>query len=124
MDAPRGEGAHDLARARLAQQAVAFAFDERLEEIAVPTRRTRSAAYARQTAMYLAHIAFGMSLGRVAQAFGRDRSTVAHACRMIEDRREDGDFNDCLDRLEEFLRAAPERPSRPRWIDDAPRRAA
>jgi chromosomal replication initiation ATPase DnaA len=124
MDASSGEGAHDLARARLAQQAVAFAFEERLEEIAAPTRRTRTAAYARQTAMYLSHIAFGMSLGRVAQAFGRDRSTVAYACRMIEDRREDDDFDDCLDRLEEFLRAAPPRPLRPRWINDPGQSAA
>lgn len=124
MDASSGEGAHDLARARLAQQAVAFAFGERLEEIAAPTRRTRAAAYARQTAMYLSHVALGMSLGRVALAFGRDRSTVAHACKVIEDRREDDDFDDCLDRLEEFLRAAPSQPSRPRWMDDAPRSEA
>ncbi len=123
MDDVSGEGVHDAARARLAQQAVAFAFGERYEEIAAPTRRTRNAAHARQTAMYLAHIAFGMSLGRVAQAFGRDRSTVAYACRVIEDRREDGDFDDCLDQLEEFLRAAPPRPNRQRWSDE-PRRAA
>jgi chromosomal replication initiation ATPase DnaA len=124
MDALSGEQARDRARARLARQAVAFAFDERVEEIAAPTRRTRAAAYARQTAMYLSHVAFGMSLGRVALAFGRDRSTVAHACRVIEDRREDDDFDDCLDRLEEFLRAAPAEPSRPRWIGDSPRSAA
>lgn len=123
MEDVSGEGVFDAARARLAQQAVAFAFGERYEEIAAPTRRTRNAAHARQTAMYLAHVAFGMSLGRVAQAFGRDRSTVAYACRVIEDRREDGDFDDCLDQLEEFLRAAPPRPNRRRWSDE-PRRAA
>jgi chromosomal replication initiation ATPase DnaA len=125
MDELGGEGGHDIARAKLAQQAVAFAFGERYEEISAPNRRTRNAAHARQTAMYLVHIAFGMSLGRVAQAFGRDRSTVAYACRVIEDRREDGEFDDCLDQLEEFLRAAPPRPSRPRGAhDDMPRRAA
>jgi chromosomal replication initiation ATPase DnaA len=93
----------------LVQHAVAFVFDEQVEEIAAPTRRTRAAARARQIAMYLAHIAFGMSLGRVALAFGRDRSTVAYACRIVEDQREDVDFDACLDRLEEFLRAAPPR---------------
>jgi chromosomal replication initiation ATPase DnaA len=124
MDVVRGRGGHDIARAQLAQQAVAFAFCEPVEEIAAPTRRTRGAAHARQTAMYLAHIAFGMSLGRVAQAFGRDRSTVAYACRVTEERRENGDFDDCLDRLEEFLRAAPARPDRPRRDREPPKRAA
>jgi chromosomal replication initiation ATPase DnaA len=124
MDERGGEGPHDVARARLAQQAVAFAFGIRMEEIAAPTRRARNAAHARQTAMYLAHIAFGMSLGRVAYAFGRDRSTVAYACRVTEERREDDDFDDSLDRLEEFLRAAPPRPVRTRWIEETPRRAA
>jgi chromosomal replication initiation ATPase DnaA len=118
MDMRSREGAHDVARARLAQQAVAYAFGERVEEIAAPTRRNRRAARARQTAMYLAHVAFGMSLGRVANAFGRDRSTVAHACRIIEDHREDDDFDDHLDRLEEFLRAAPAKPRPPRWDDE------
>ncbi|MGD2132992.1 MAG: helix-turn-helix domain-containing protein [Maricaulaceae bacterium] len=97
----------DVARARLAQQAVAFAFGEALEEIAAPTRASRRAAAARQTAMYLAHVSFGMSLARVAYAFGRDRSTVAHACRVTEDRREDRGFDDDLEKIEEFLRAAP-----------------
>jgi chromosomal replication initiation ATPase DnaA len=113
MDIRIGEGPNDVARARLALHAVAFVFDEEVDDIAAPTRRTRAASRARQTAMYLAHIAFGMSLGRVALAFGRDRSTVAYACRIIEDQREDGTFDDCLDRLEEFLRAAPPLPPRP-----------
>jgi chromosomal replication initiation ATPase DnaA len=118
MDDVSPEGVHDLARARLAQHAVAFAFGEQYEEVAAPMRRTRNVAHVRQTAMYLAHIAFGMSLGRVALAFGRDRSTVAYACRVIEDRREDDDFDDRLDRLEEFLRAAPPRQSRPSLGDN------
>ncbi len=124
MDMRMAEAAYDIARARLAQQAVAFAFGERVEEIAAPTRRTRNAARARQTAMYLTHVAFGMSLGRVANAFGRDRSTVAYACRIIEDHREDRDFDDDLERLEEFLRAAPSEPRPPRWDDEAARSAA
>jgi chromosomal replication initiation ATPase DnaA len=118
MDTRSRNGAIDVARARLAQQAVAYAFGERVEEIAAPTRRNRSAARARQAAMYLAHVAWGMSLGRVASAFGRDRSTVAHACRIIEDQREDDDFDDHLEALEEFLRAAPDKPRPPRWSEE------
>ncbi|KPF71528.1 hypothetical protein IP69_06245 [Bosea sp. AAP35] len=52
-------------------------------------RGQRSTALARQTAMYLAHVAFGLTLTRVGICFGRDRTTVRHACALIEDRRDD-----------------------------------
>jgi chromosomal replication initiation ATPase DnaA len=57
--------------------------------------------------MYLTHVAFGLSIQRVATAFMRDRSTVAHACHVVEDRRDDPKFDDMLDQLEASLRAAP-----------------
>lgn len=97
----------DEARARLAQHAVAFVFRQPHEEIAARTRRSKGAAFARQTAMYLTHVAFGMSLARVAAAFGRDRTTVSHACHVVEDRREDPSFDAYLEDLEAFLRAVP-----------------
>ena len=34
-------------------------------------------------------LAFGVNLSAVGRAFGRDRTTAAHACRLIEDRRDD-----------------------------------
>ena len=43
----------------------------------------------RQVAMYVCHVAYSMPMGEVAEAFGRDRTTVGHACRMVEDRRDD-----------------------------------
>lgn len=97
----------DAAKARLVQDVVAFAFGEPVEEIAAATRRAKGPALARQAAMYLTHVACGMSLGRVAVAFGRDRSTVSHACSLIEDRRDEPGFDACIGRLEAFLRAAP-----------------
>ncbi|MGK0266269.1 MAG: chromosomal replication initiation ATPase DnaA [Maricaulis sp.] len=98
----------DVARARLAQSAVAYAFGVSQDELEAPTRRSREAAFARQAAMYLAHIAFELSLTRVAQAFGRDRSTAAHACHRIEDQRDDQGFDAYMDALEACLRAAPQ----------------
>ncbi|MBU2605776.1 MAG: hypothetical protein KKC43_07790 [Alphaproteobacteria bacterium] len=56
-------------------------------------------ARARHIAIYLTHVALGMSLARVARAFGRDRSTVAYACHLIEDKRDDRDFDDWLEQL-------------------------
>ena len=58
---------------------------------------------ARQVAMYLAHVGFGMSLARVADAFGRDRSTVAHGCHLVEDRRDDPQFDAWLETLEQGI---------------------
>jgi hypothetical protein len=40
------------------------------------------------------HVGGGLFFGRVAEAFGRDRSTIAYACHMIEDRRDDCVFDD------------------------------
>ncbi len=50
-------------------------------------------AHARQAAMYLAHVALGISLSAVGKFFGRDHSTVAHGCRRVEDRRDDAAFD-------------------------------
>lgn len=60
-------------------------------------------AFARQVAMYLAHIACGLSLTEVGRYFGRDRTTVAHACRLVEDWREDPDLDFSLDLMEGAL---------------------
>jgi hypothetical protein len=48
-----------------------------------------------------------MSLTRVAYAFARDRSTVAHACHAIEDRRDEPAFESWMSGLEAMLHEAP-----------------
>jgi chromosomal replication initiation ATPase DnaA len=67
------------------------AFDFRLDAAALeaPLRGSQRMAFARQIAMYLLHVVFGLSFDAVGRAFGRDRTTVAHACRVIEDGRDD-----------------------------------
>ena len=65
----------------------------------------RTAAFARQIAMYLAHVGFGLSMAEVGKAFGRDRTTVVHACHLIEDRRDDVRFDQMLDHLEQAATA-------------------
>jgi hypothetical protein len=64
------------------------------------TRGRPRVAFARQVAMYLAHVACGLSLTDVGQVFCRDRTTVAHACGLIEDRRDDPAFDRSLELLE------------------------
>ena len=53
------------------------------------TRRAPRVALARQVAMYLLHVDFALSFEAVGRMFGRDRTTVSHACRVIEDGRDD-----------------------------------
>ncbi|MEM6626550.1 MAG: helix-turn-helix domain-containing protein [Pseudomonadota bacterium] len=98
----------DVAYADLAKGLAAFSSGVSTEDVNGATRGRASAALARQVAMYLAHVGFEMSLARVAAAFGRDRSTVAHACHLIEDRRDDPVFDAWLEDLEAAARATPQ----------------
>lgn len=69
--------------------------------------RTRSSprdALARQTAMYLAHTVFAISFGQIGRIYGRDRTTVAHACRRVEEARDADGFDERLRRLESHCR--------------------
>jgi CxxC motif-containing protein (DUF1111 family) len=71
-------------------------------------RRTRGqarAAQARQVAMYLTHVGCELSLTAVGRIFGRDRSTVAHACHKIEDAREAPEFDHAVGMMERSVRA-------------------
>jgi chromosomal replication initiation ATPase DnaA len=65
------------------------------------SRRSAYVAFARQSAMYLAHVAFGLSYSEVARAFGRDRTTAAYACQLIEHRRDDPAIDALLGSLED-----------------------
>jgi chromosomal replication initiation ATPase DnaA len=76
-------------------------------------RGTAEIAYARQVALYLAHTTLGLSYTEAGSLFGRDRTTAAHACRRIEDRREQArtdQFVDCLERAARHAVAMPARP--------------
>lgn len=78
------------------------------------TRKQADIAFARQIAMYIAHVRLGLNLGEVGKVFQRDRTTVGHACRLIEDRKDDEQVDfliNCLERaVEEWLQIAHHRP--------------
>lgn len=95
------------ARARLTADLVAFAVRAPASQILADRRGPPRAASARQVVMYLLGAAFGMSQLEVAAAVGRDRTTVAHGVKVVEDKREDLRFDLWLARLEVCLRAAP-----------------
>ncbi len=78
-----------------------------------PTRGRSRVAFARQVAMYLAHVAFGLTLTTVGRAFRRDRTTVSHACALVEDARDDPEIDRTLELLEAIVkRLASLDPSR------------
>ncbi|MCE3543503.1 hypothetical protein LXJ56_25315, partial [Escherichia coli] len=75
-------------------------------ELRAHSRCERSVARVRQIGMYVAHVTLSLSMTEVGRAFGRDRSTVNHACHLIEDMRDEPEFDRVVQTLENILRAA------------------
>ena len=76
----------------------------------VPTRQLLASsrgeadvAQPRQLAMYLMHVVLGRLYLDVGRFFGRDRTTVSYACALIEDMRDDAEFDAEVSRLERRL---------------------
>ena len=84
-------------------QAVSRVFMVASSDLWAGTRGRPHVAFARQVAMYLAHVACGLTLTEVGHVFARDRTTVAHACGRVEDLRDDPSFDRSLELLEGFL---------------------
>jgi hypothetical protein len=84
----------------LLEEAAALAFGVPPDELRARSRRGAQVAFARQSAMYLAHVVLGLNYREVGELFRRDRTTAAHACRCVEDRRDDPAIDLRLDMLE------------------------
>lgn len=69
-------------------------------ELRAPGRNVTSVVRVRQLAMYVAHVALQLTMGEVGKGFGRDRTTVVHACHLIEDLRDDAEFDAVAGRVE------------------------
>lgn len=95
---------HRTAPLRFAiEHTVSSVFGIRREALWNASRGVARVALARQTAMYLAHTVGGLSLTEVGHMFERDRTTVAHACAVVEDRRDDPNFDRALELLERAI---------------------
>lgn len=64
------------------------------------TRAKKHIARIRQLGMYALNVALGMKMGDIAIGFGRDRSTVVYACHLIEDMRDEPEFDAIVCRVE------------------------
>jgi hypothetical protein len=97
--AKRSEPSLLSAPARLAEAAVSGAMSLPVAALRAG-RGTRRIAFARQLAMYLTHVGFGLTLTEVGACFARDRTTVRHACALVEDRRDQPTFDFAVSALE------------------------
>ena len=84
---------------------VARAFQLPAADLSAPTRRA-DVALARQVAIYVAHVGLAETLTAAGRRFGRDRSTAAHACRRVEDRRDDRRFDGFVAAIEATVAAS------------------
>jgi chromosomal replication initiation ATPase DnaA len=85
----------------LVEATVAASFGLPRAILKAPSRCPAQVAFARQIAMYTAHIWLGLNLTEVGRHFHRDRTTVAHACKVVEDRRD----NPQVDRIVSAIEA-------------------
>lgn len=69
-------------------------------------RTAASVSRVRQIAMYVTHVTLGVSMHEVGRGFFRDRTTVRHACHLIEDLRDDEEFDRTVARTERIALAA------------------
>ena len=90
---------------QILEQAVSHVFPVTADDLWSDKRGSPDAAHARQVAMYLAYVACGLTMREVGKIFARDRTTVAHACGLIEDSRDNPMLDRSLDLLEGVLRS-------------------
>lgn len=95
---------------------VESAFGISRSALRTPGRGTARVAFARQVAIYLSHVHLGLTYSAAGRFFGRDRTTAAHACGVIEERRENASLDSLLDCLE---RAIDIRRRSDAWSDRA-----
>lgn len=93
----------DYLKTELVTEVVCSVFSLTRAQIISKNRGKANIAFARQVAMYLANISLGLSFTEIGVEFGRDRTTVAHACQLIEDKREDSLFDWSIDLMERSL---------------------
>ncbi len=75
------------------------------DRVIVRRDRRRMACHVRQIAMYVCHVALQIPFCDIGTAFGRDRTTVGHACHVVEDRRDDLAFDEFISAIERMATA-------------------
>lgn len=90
-------------RCRLVRQVTAEMVMLVGERVPLRRDRRRTSCHVRQISMYVCHVILQISLTDIGYSFGRDRTTVSHACNVVEDRRDDQAFDDFIAALERVV---------------------
>jgi hypothetical protein len=94
------------AAGRLVCLSVSVLYGIGLKDLTCRTRGKAKASRARQVAMYVMHTSLSMTYQEVADFFNRDRTTVSHACAMVEDARDRKETDSEISVLETLVDAA------------------
>jgi chromosomal replication initiation ATPase DnaA len=81
-------------------------FNVSSKELRSSGRGSLGVSRVRHIAMYVAHVALRLPMRDVGRGFGRDRTTVVHACHLVEDLRDDEDFDRMVAMTERVALAA------------------
>lgn len=106
-NARRPESRHGTkctAHCHVAARLAAAHYEVPLAQLRTRRRGSQRSTRARHVAIYLAHVAFGLKLTEVGDAFRRDRTTAGYACARVEDARDDPAFDAALTGLETVAR--------------------
>lgn len=101
---PRDEQALELCEGMI--DITAALFNVSSKEIRKPGRSSLGVSRVRQVAMYVAHVVLKLNMTDIGRAFGRDRTTVLYACHLVEDLRDDMDFDRIITMTERVALAA------------------
>jgi len=89
--------------AQFVNQMVAATLDLPPEILLQCSRGKAQSARARQISIYLMHTTLSFSFTEIGKVYSKDRTTIAHACHVIEDLRDDESFDSKLTQLERMI---------------------
>ena len=76
------------------------------KELRQTGRNSAEVSRVRQIAMYVTHVSLGIAMHEVGRCFARDRTTVRHAVHLVEDLRDDPEFDRIVMTTERVATAA------------------
>lgn len=88
---------------RVLAEAVGGALSVDPKKLAVKGRGDARTAFARHIAIYIARTRLGLSFTAAGRLFDRDRTTAAHACRRVEERRDELWADELVERIDQIL---------------------
>jgi len=98
---PPSAGRDEISRiCRLVRQLAGEMVQLTGDRVAARRDRRRTECHIRQIAMYVCHVQLGIPMSDIGPCFGRDRTTVGHACQVVEDRRDEPAFDEFVATLE------------------------